>query len=231
MGIAGVVFDMDDTLYLERDYVKSGFQAVAQFVREVVEPEPVFEFLWSLFNRGVRGDTFNRMTERFPILGEKWDINDFVIAYRTHSPTISLMSGMGSLIGRLQSEGIKIGVLSDGPHASQQAKTIALGMYQLADFVMLTDSLGRECWKPSPAGFERLEAEFDLQGADLVYVGDNVDKDFVAPNSLGWETIRLRMEGQLRQNAETGEQEKTPGHEVFSVEALSALLDAMKKGK
>ena len=31
-----VVFDVDDTLYLERDYVRSGFHAVAQWMAPVV---------------------------------------------------------------------------------------------------------------------------------------------------------------------------------------------------
>ena len=31
-----------------------------------------------------------------------------------------------------------------------------------------------------------------------IYVGDNPAKDFVTPRRLGWQTVRLRVHGQLR---------------------------------
>ena len=53
----GVAFDLDDTLYLERDYVRSGFRAVAEYaVRGAdVSAEDAFTFLWHDFLAGVRG--------------------------------------------------------------------------------------------------------------------------------------------------------------------------------
>ncbi|WP_187170541.1 HAD family hydrolase [Salidesulfovibrio onnuriiensis] len=230
MAVRGVVFDMDDTLCLERDYVKSGFRAVADHVRDAADAEEVFGALWAMFEEGVRGDTFNRLMDRFPTVAGAFDIPTLVSVYRNHTPSVSFLPGIGELLATLRGLNIKIGVLSDGPLASQQAKAVALGVYQVADAVMLTDSLGRECWKPSPEGFLRLEAELGLSGHELVYVGDNVEKDFIAPNRLGWATVRLRLREQLRCAAEASEEAAAPGHEVHSTEELSALLDTMKDG-
>ena len=71
----GVVFDLDDTLYLERDYVRSGFQAVAGIVsREMGHaPGEIFESLCGMFERGVRGDTFDRLLQEYPRIASRYD--------------------------------------------------------------------------------------------------------------------------------------------------------------
>ena len=46
------VFDVDDTLYLERDYVRSGFHAVATWAEETLDVTGVFDTAWGLFLAG-----------------------------------------------------------------------------------------------------------------------------------------------------------------------------------
>ena len=64
----GVVFDLDDTLYLERDYVKSGFRAVAKTAvkHTGTSADEAFNFLWNEFTAGVRGSSFNRPVRALP---------------------------------------------------------------------------------------------------------------------------------------------------------------------
>lgn len=224
MVVAGVVFDMDDTLYLERDYVKSGFHAVARHVSSVVSEQAFFQAMWSMFEAGVRGDTFNRALEQFPDVAEKYDIGQLVEVYRVHRPDIAIIPEIAKLLVRLRDAGMKLGVLSDGPLVSQQAKADALGVSALVDEVMLTDALGRASWKPSPAGFQKLAESLRVSHDSLVYVGDNPEKDFIAPNALGWQTIRLRMEGQLRCDQEPVDAQASPGLEVESVLGLSEIF-------
>lgn len=220
----GVVFDMDDTLYLERDYVRSGFRAVAAHVSEQAEEEDIFTFLWSLFESGVRGDTFNRLFDAYPGLTKQYDIAALIEVYRNHTPDIEILPAMRSLLDGLQQKGVRLGVLSDGPLVSQQAKAHALGIHKLVDSVVLTDELGRDCWKPSPAGFKLLSETLGIEQKALTYIGDNPAKDFIAPNRQGWRTIRIRMEGQLHEWDEPADTEAAPGEDVYSVEALSRLL-------
>ena len=59
--ISAVAFDLDDTLCLERDYVHSGFAAVARRLTELFAVE--FDWLgrlWRDFEAGVRGNAFSR---------------------------------------------------------------------------------------------------------------------------------------------------------------------------
>ena len=45
-GLKAVIFDLDDTLYSEKEYVRSGYQKIAEILPEV---ENAAEKLWTLF--------------------------------------------------------------------------------------------------------------------------------------------------------------------------------------
>ncbi len=82
-----IVFDLDDTLYLERDYVRSGFLAVEAASR-------ISGFAaqaWSLFVEGARHTTFDLTLERLgKAPSEPALVPQLVAIYREHVPDISL---------------------------------------------------------------------------------------------------------------------------------------------
>ena len=57
---------------------------------------------------------------------------------------------------------------------------------------VISEDFGSE--KPALANFEYFMKRYP-GCSDFTYVGDNPDKDFIAPNTLGWETICLRDDG------------------------------------
>ena len=219
----GVVFDMDDTLYLERDYVRSGFQAVAADVgaRSDVREQDAFTLMWDLFESGTRGTTFNDLLERYPELSETHSVADLVKRYREHAPTIDLLPEMKALLIELQEKAVPTGVITDGPYVSQRAKADALQLERYVDTVILTDTWGRDYWKPHPRAFEKAGEDLSLAPEQLIYIGDNPTKDFHAPAQLGWRSVRLRLPEQLRFNLEPDYVRPT---EVRSVAALREYL-------
>ena len=195
----GVVFDLDDTLYLERDYVRSGFQAVARTVADEFgyAPREVFEYLHGLFERGVRGDSLDRLIVKYPRVASRYVVNDLIQIYRDHEPEIELCAGAGEILDSLRRSDIRCGIITDGSQNSQQKKLDALPLGpNRIDRAILTDAWGRDYWKPHPRAFEEIAAEWGLSSIELVYVGDNPAKDFLAPRRLGWRTIRVRSAGQ-----------------------------------
>lgn len=60
--LKAIVFDMDDTLYPERDFVLSGFQAVAASASVNLEINESIgsATLFKLYSEGVRNNTFDR---------------------------------------------------------------------------------------------------------------------------------------------------------------------------
>ena len=220
----GVVFDVDDTLYLECDYVRSGFRAVAQRVAwsARVDPDSVFRFLWTRFETGQRGSSFDELLQQFVTEPDRMSVADLVRTYREHRPTIHLLPGMRSILRDLHCRGVPLGVISDGPLVSQTAKVLALDVREYANAVLLTDSWGREFWKPHTRAFVEMSLKLSLPPDHLVYIADNPSKDFEAPALLGWRSVRLRLPGQVHNNSQA--HGANPDHTVESVSALRGLL-------
>lgn len=200
----GIVLDMDDTLYLERDYVRSGFDAVAaRLVKDGLDADVASAFLWERFVAGKRGDHFGELlVEHGSRLSDERPtselVADLVTVYRGHEPVIELLPGMRELLVELRAAGHQLALISDGALASQQAKVKALGVDDLvAGPLVLTDVWGRDYWKPHPRGFEEVQRSLDIPPERLVYIGDNPRKDFGAPRALGWWCVRLRLPEQL----------------------------------
>ena len=91
------VFDLDDTLYLERDYVLSGFRAVGRWLPSNCgwsdfDAIAFSERCCELFRSGQRGNIFDlalqQETSNSRLVWQRPVINDLVHAYRSHRPTI-----------------------------------------------------------------------------------------------------------------------------------------------
>jgi len=221
--IEAVVFDLDDTLYLERDFVRSGFSSVAEKLEDldIANATDAFTHLWTQFERGRRGDAFDALARRFPLRG-RISVCDLVAHYRTHVPTISPLDH--DTMTTVAGSGMSIGLISDGLVETQTAKVEALGLQRMFDPFILTGAWGRDFWKPHPRAFETLETELGIPGSRVAYVADNPAKDFIAPNRRDWTSIRLRVEGQLHFEAEANEPDSHPLTEIQSLAELVELL-------
>lgn len=219
-----VVWDLDDTLVLERDFVRSGFRAVAEHLSAATDvgADRVSDFLWAGFENGVRGDAFDRVHTEFAVTREV-PVPEMVEAYRTHTPALEIPAGALDLMRKLRELGARQAAITDGPLAGQRAKAEAVGLDALVDLVVFTDEWGREFWKPHERAFLTVQDHFGVDACECVYVGDNPAKDFVSPASLGWGSIRLRRDGQLHAAAEDG----TPaGWDARGWDELAELLGA-----
>jgi putative hydrolase of the HAD superfamily len=223
----GVVFDLDDTLYLERDYVRSGFSAVASFAAMGdVDHAALFDnFLWDTFERGVRGRNFDLLIERFD-LSQRLTVAELVSVYRHHDPTIRLLPDVDTLIKELRTRAIPLGLISDGPVVGQSAKLKALGTDQLFEVVILTDKWGAEYRKPHERGFITMEQNISA-ARPLVYIADNPAKDFVTPKHRGWATIRIRLDGQLHRDIEPAGPAAAPEFDLRGFDEVLPVLEGI----
>ncbi len=191
-----LVFDLDDTLYLERDYVRGGFDAVGLHAERTHGIRGLSETCWALFRQGVRGDTFDRALRLLGVAPDPDLVRELVAAYRAHSPDIALLADARRCLEAAQ-EAAFLGIVTDGPAVSQRAKIAALGTDAFVDHTIVTAELGAEFAKPDPRAFALLETASGSRGTDCVYVADNPAKDFAGPKSLGWRTVRVRRRGGL----------------------------------
>jgi putative hydrolase of the HAD superfamily len=195
------VFDLDDTLYLERDYVRSGFVAVGEWVERTHEVGGFGARCWELFEAGHRGSTFDAVLAEQgldPLLAAS-----LVEEYRRHPPQVALLPDVADALVAARGVG-GVAILTDGAPASQRAKLASLGLDPLVDVVVVTDELGGpHLRKPHRAGFDAVMAGFpDAAPADFTYFADNPGKDRVGAEAVGWRFVRVRRTGGLHVDVE-----------------------------
>ena len=225
--LEGIVFDLDDTLYLERDYVMSGFRAIGVCVEDSfgIEAQVVFEELQQLFQRGVRGNTFDLWLSSHPELAQKVSVHELVELYRSHTPEIGLLPRMPTLLSYCQQLGTPLGLISDGFLRSQERKAKVLRLERWIETRIYTDAWGKPFWKPHARAFEEIMRLWSSEPKRLAYIADNPRKDFVTPRRIGWKTVRLRIPAQLRYENEPFSAEYAAEVEAESVEQLEKVLE------
>ena len=179
-----VVFDLDDTLYKESDFVASAYKLISCAVGGA-HSESVFREMWEGFlaSRSVFDDLVARHDTGL-------SVDDLVSIYRFHFPVISLAEGARALLDNLKTSGVTLGLVTDGRTKTQLNKIRALGIESYFDRVVISEQFGSE--KPHQRNFECLHENAPPERC--VYVADNPAKDFCTPNRLGWVTIGIRAD-------------------------------------
>lgn len=180
-----VVFDLDDTLYPEEAYVRSGIVAACALAREIYGVDHSADLL-TLRDAGQR----DWLTALYSLLPTGVDTRDTLLwAYRLHRPEIALANDVRETVSALMAGARAVAILTDGRSATQRLKLRALGLDHLP--VYISAEYGG-AFKPDPARFRAVMADFPADR--YVYVADNPAKDFAAPNALGWSTIGVRAD-------------------------------------
>jgi putative hydrolase of the HAD superfamily len=190
-----VVFDLDDTLFPEWQYVLSGFRAVDEWLANSQKITGFYADAKKLFDTGARGNIFDLALKALGREPEKEFVAEMLRVYREHKPRIDLYEDAKWAINFFGAVG-PLGLLTDGYLVTQQNKFATLNIAEAFKAVVFSDALGRECWKPSPEPYRRIMQMIPGEAAEYIYVADNPKKDFVTARKLGWATIHIdRPEG------------------------------------
>jgi len=224
--ITTVVFDLDDTLYDEVDYCKSGFASVADFLAGLPDSPPaehIFDILWKQFTSGNHTRTFNSALEELGVACDDNLIKELVKAYRNHVPKISLPNDSKEVMEQLSGE-YTLALLTDGFLPAQKLKVQALGIEKYFKCIIYTEELGRDCWKPSPAGFEKIMQTLNTKPEMMAYVADNEQKDFIAPNKLGFLSIQIIRSARIHTSV-SRQDGAAAQFVIHKIDELPALLE------
>lgn len=182
-----VIFDLDDTLYQEKDYIKSGYKKIAKRFPKIPN---MYNKLWKAFLEGKKAidEVLNAEEIYSDALKE-----ECLQIYRNQNPEIKLSEEVRELLVGLKQKGFLLGIITDGRPEGQRAKIKALGIEGYFDRIIITDELGGvEYRKPNEKAFLIMKENFSVKYSQMVYVGDNIKKDFIAPNKLGMKSIYYR---------------------------------------
>ena len=185
------VFDLDDTLFKERDFVTSSFKVIAREAdrRGIISYEKALAILCAGRDGGMAFSSLaEEVAARAPGCGltEEWLVN----TYRTNTPDIMLDDATYGVLAAHGVRGETLGLITDGRSNTQRAKIKALGLERFIE--------PRNILVSGETGFDKTHREpFDMimmrnpAERRYVYVGDNSAKDFIWPNKLGWLTVQL----------------------------------------
>lgn len=177
-----IVFDLDDTLIPEIDYLQSAFKEIAHYVEEGNTTLYNQMYQWYLNKENV----FLNLQNQYKNI----EISDLITIYRNHYPDFNSKSKNRELILELKQKGHFLGLITDGFSITQRNKLKALDIENLFDLIIISEEFGSE--KPDEANYK---AFHQFGTTEYYYIGDNVTKDFVTPNKLGWTTVCLLDQG------------------------------------
>ena len=212
-----VVFDLDDTLYKEIDYLKSAYSEIALWIESTFNKKGVYPLILECYKQSE--NVFVSVNQYYEL---NVPIETYLRKYRTHIPYITLSDEIENVLSILFEQGCVIGLITDGRKITQWNKIKALKLERYINNVdcIISESFGYT--KPSKEGYLYFQNKYPH--AEYYYIGDNVKKDFVAPNRLGWTTICLKDDGRnIHKQVEVAEELRAE-YLIENIGMLSEIL-------
>ncbi|XLS30846.1 HAD family hydrolase [Flavobacteriaceae bacterium M23B6Z8] len=184
-----VVFDLDDTLYKELDFLESAYKEIAVFLESRIRifRSQIYKEMIDWYYEGE--NVFRKVLERYPV--PEVDIHTLLTIYRNHVPDIQLSKDHKTTLDSITRKEIPIAIMTDGRSLQQRNKIKVLGLESYTKEILISEEFGSE--KPDRRNYEYFMKAYP--GRTYYYIGDNTKKDFVTANSLGWITICLLDDG------------------------------------
>ena len=193
MKFDAIILDLDDTLYKEIDFIKSGFLEVSSYLsmKYQYSQDFIYNELLLDFIKGVRKNNFNIMLEK--INANKEELEKLIEIYRYHKPNIYLCHDSREILNYLK-ERYKLALITDGIIKTQNNKIDALGIRDFFDMIIINE-IANGIDKSSKEPFIKLMNVLKISPNNSVFIGDNPLKDFIIPKKLGMLSIRIKRIG------------------------------------
>lgn len=187
--IKTLIFDLDDTLYKEIDFVYSGFKEVCKYlsIKNNIEFQMLYNYSIEILQKNGRGRIFDVLCNKFNI---NEDIQKLVSIYRNTKPEIKLYDDSVYMLNKLKGN-YKLAIITDGMSCVQWNKIKSLNLQELMDKIVVTDDYGKDFWKPSVFPYLKISRHFSTMPDECIYIGDNPNKDFIGAKKINMHTIRI----------------------------------------
>ncbi|MCD4743987.1 MAG: HAD family hydrolase [Desulfobacteraceae bacterium] len=195
--IEAVIFDLDDTLYPEWSYIKQGFWAVSEKLREDLclhrkySLNQVYEILENIFFNKTRFKIFNYLPEFIPEfeIDESYIANTLVPTFRFAKKRLECYPDVKSTLNQLRGT-VKIGMLTNGNANVQNCKIDLLKIRKYFDKIEISGNYSEEKAKPSTFMLRKILDIFEVKPHNAIYLGDNPETDRCAID-IGCNFLRI----------------------------------------
>ena len=181
------IFDLDDTLFYEINYLKSAYKHIAKHIAAHTGTD-YYEEMLARFYKGE--NVFQWITDNcagIKFVNKEWLLKE----YRGHIPEITLNEAVKNLLMQLKKLDIPCGIITDGRGITQRNKLQALGIAHLFNDVIISEEFGSE--KPDERNYRYFESKYP--DYNFYFFGDNTSKDFLVPVKLGWQSFCIKNNG------------------------------------
>jgi putative hydrolase of the HAD superfamily len=178
-----IVFDLDDTLLSEIDFLHSAYREITALIQPN-SSDKLFNELVELYHEGA--NVFEVLEALYPQFSKQYLLQ----CYRNHNPSLSLNTGALELLNFCKNQRYFLGLITDGRAKTQRNKLKATNIESYFDLIIISEEFGSE--KPNRSNYDIFH---QFSSGEFYYIGDNPKKDFITPNYLGWKTICLLDSG------------------------------------
>lgn len=199
------IFDLDDTLYNEHDYVNQAFSNVANYISSKTSYNSVYLYnkMLEYLNIYGRGKIFDRLITELKLNVNNYEemVARLIEVYRNTLPSLKLYNDAEVILNSIKKHNylfpdnlIKTGIITDGFSKVQHNKINALNVINYFDDIIVTDDLDSAS-KPSTIPYQIFLDKYQyILPSECVYIGDNPSKDFIGAKKLKMHTIRIIRE-------------------------------------
>lgn len=217
-----LIFDLDDTLYPEMEYVRSGFKEVSKKISKLtgIGQMKVYSNLLREYQKEKKA-VFDRLLKALNLYSPEL-VAELINMYRYHKPKIKPYNDVNKTLNILRGRFI-LGIVTDGECTRQLAKIEALKLAGYFHKIICTGEGAKDYKKPSTKPFLDMISYFKVKPIEAAYIADNVQKDFYGPNKLGILSIRIKRNG-LYENIKPKNKSYLPQLELKSLKELEELI-------
>lgn len=197
-----ICFDLDDTLI---DFKLGEMKARLAFIKRLAERSKTplqlvgskYDNIWSqikpdymemvkkgLNEKEIRNVHFNRLVEEIHYDGTITDLDKMHWDYSLEN--FEVYSDADSVIKYL-SKKYRLTMITNGPSDLQSEKIKRLNFSDIFEEILISGDIGHH--KPDLKIFQELTRRTGVDASDVVYIGNNYQKDVVGAHQAGWKTV------------------------------------------
>ena len=197
--ISAVIFDLDNVLFNEQDYIDAAYREIATFLSKHyhLPEEQVYQKLLNELRKKTTlyPHLFNDIIADFGL--DKAILPYILKIYANTTVNIEPFPSAELLLKTLKKQKIKLGLLTNGNVETQRNKVRLLRIKKYFDTIKYASKNGKEDEKPNPKVYSITLKTLGSKPEETICIGDNPYTDFWGAKKLGIRTVRL-LSGEFR---------------------------------
>ena len=183
------VFDLDNTLYCERDYLELVFSRFEK--ARGLKPCSLI----SSFDKLDRYASNDLLSECLKGAGLAVQSNHDGLFddYQNASGALQVNTSVAHLIKEIRKRSIPIAILTNGVPSVQRNKIKLLGVHKVVEAVFFAREIGEGQEKPAPEVFLKVLDYFSVPAHRAVMIGDNMKNDIIGAEAVGMTALHYSV--------------------------------------